>query len=953
MQARALFMRSGIALLCLLVAACTLYSPGNGDAVVVKSPNDSREFRYIELPNKLKLLLISDPDAQRAAASLDVHVGYRQDPENFAGLSHFLEHMLFLGTRGYPEPDGWSHFVSQHGGSHNAYTSFEHTNYFFSIGQEFLDPALDRFVDFFVAPLFNQEYVQRELKAVEAEYRARIDDEARRMLDAMREVFNPAHPLSKLSGGNLQTLDKPGIRNQLLDFHRQWYGSERMSLAIVGPQSLDELQAMAVPRFKKVPSKNTVFQAIQVPLLQEQVLQEQVPQEQVLQGQSTAAAGLLAVQTKKPLRELQISFEMPDLREHSDSKALHYIGNVLGHEGPGSLHAALKGAGLIESLSVGTSLNFTGGSLYQIKISLGDKGLQSIDKIVAALFHTVEKLSQELEQAPEKALARFDEQRQLSELHFRYYTAPSSLSSASAASANLHYYEPRDVIYGDYRTAHFDAPLIQKLLQRMVPQNMLLVLASNELPSAFSPDRRSQWYNSNYRFGAAPAGWQAQWQLARQGAIPAGIAAVEMPAANRFIPQSFALYDSPTPGSKVPLRQQQLPGFEAWYMVDDEFEVPRADISIAFLSKAISGRPRHRVLAHLYALALGEQLQQSIYPAYLAGMSASFYPTLRGFTLKFGGYNDALPALVDEVISTLTNVSVDEQRFGELVAELERGWTRDMQALPYQRLGQVVSSILYPQQSDRPALIQALRTVRYDDLAQFGREFWPGSFQLIIAHGNINTELQTQIKTSLDALPRCQCSRDQISPPTVTHLPAGTRVESLAIAHPDHALLAYFQAPDNRIESVAGSMLTAAILEPRLFAQLRTRQQLGYIVNTGYMAVFDWPGINVVLQSPRHTALALNAAVEAYLASFLADGVDAAVFEHHRNALVARLREDDPNLHRRSARLWRALMLNQDFEYRSALATAMQAMSFDDWQVFARKLLNSQQRRALQLHSIQ
>ncbi|NNC55829.1 MAG: peptidase M16, partial [Pseudomonadales bacterium] len=305
----------GTALLCLLLASCALYSGGERSAVVVKSPNDSRDFRYIELPNKLKVLLISDPSARRAAASLDVQVGYRQDPVNSQGLSHFLEHMLFLGTGRYPEADGWHHFISQHGGSHNAYTSFEHTNYYFSISEGFLEPALDRFVDFFVAPLFNEQFVQRELQAVEAEYRARIDDETRRTLDALREVLNPVHPLAKLSGGNLQTLDKPGIRDELLDFYRQWYGSERMSLAIVGPQSLNELQAMVAPRFARVPFKDTQIEPISLPLFAEQ---------------RPAVGRLLAVATKKPMRNLQVSFPMPDLREHYQSKALHYIGNVLG-----------------------------------------------------------------------------------------------------------------------------------------------------------------------------------------------------------------------------------------------------------------------------------------------------------------------------------------------------------------------------------------------------------------------------------------------------------------------------------------------------------------------------------------------------------------------------------------------------------------------------------------------
>jgi hypothetical protein len=61
-------------------------------------PLDDRTYHYFELDNGMKALVVSDPDADMAAAALDVHVGQFSDPSNREGLAHFLEHMLFLGT---------------------------------------------------------------------------------------------------------------------------------------------------------------------------------------------------------------------------------------------------------------------------------------------------------------------------------------------------------------------------------------------------------------------------------------------------------------------------------------------------------------------------------------------------------------------------------------------------------------------------------------------------------------------------------------------------------------------------------------------------------------------------------------------------------------------------------------------------------------------------------------
>ena len=68
---------------------------------IEKSDNDDRTYHRIVLKNKLEVLLISDPDTDKSAAALDVHVGHFSDPDDFPGLAHFLEHMLFLGTKKY------------------------------------------------------------------------------------------------------------------------------------------------------------------------------------------------------------------------------------------------------------------------------------------------------------------------------------------------------------------------------------------------------------------------------------------------------------------------------------------------------------------------------------------------------------------------------------------------------------------------------------------------------------------------------------------------------------------------------------------------------------------------------------------------------------------------------------------------------------------------------------
>ena len=141
----------------LVFMASTSYAANAQDVaqdVVTKSPIDQKLYRYLELDNRLKVLLISDSETDKSAAALDVYVGSGSDPKGWPGLAHFLEHMLFLGTKKYPTTGEYQAFINNNGGNNNAFTSFRHTNYYFSIAADHFEPALDRFSRFFIDPTF-------------------------------------------------------------------------------------------------------------------------------------------------------------------------------------------------------------------------------------------------------------------------------------------------------------------------------------------------------------------------------------------------------------------------------------------------------------------------------------------------------------------------------------------------------------------------------------------------------------------------------------------------------------------------------------------------------------------------------------------------------------------------------------------------------------------------------
>ena len=225
---------------------------------VSKSPNDDRQYEYLELPNRMRVLLVSDPEADKAAAALTVGVGSTSNPPGRDGLAHFLEHMLFMGTEQYPDVDDYSDFIKKNGGMDNAFTAGGQTTYYFDIKPEALEPALDRFAQFFIAPLMDARYVEREKHAVESEYQLKLKDDTRRIGAAQKQSYNPKSPWSRFSVGSLETLeDRPGhpVREDLLTFYRTHYSSNIMGLTVVGKEPLPVLRNWVMEKFAAVPDR--------------------------------------------------------------------------------------------------------------------------------------------------------------------------------------------------------------------------------------------------------------------------------------------------------------------------------------------------------------------------------------------------------------------------------------------------------------------------------------------------------------------------------------------------------------------------------------------------------------------------------------------------------------------------------------------------------------------------
>lgn len=219
-----------------------------------KSPNDTRDYCGMNLPNGLSVLLIHDPTVEKSACSVSVGVGSLEDVDRSLGLAHFLEHMLFMGSTKYPEHNSYSSFITNNSGFDNAYTSDSETNYYFEVKNSALCEAAERLSNFFTGALLNETCIEKESQAVHEEYVLWTNDDNCRKWEVLRKLA--VGPYSRFSIGNNKTLRHPDIREDLVEFYNKFYSSNIIKGVICSYLPIEEMKAQLVPFLEEIPNKN-------------------------------------------------------------------------------------------------------------------------------------------------------------------------------------------------------------------------------------------------------------------------------------------------------------------------------------------------------------------------------------------------------------------------------------------------------------------------------------------------------------------------------------------------------------------------------------------------------------------------------------------------------------------------------------------------------------------------
>jgi predicted Zn-dependent peptidase len=207
------------------------------------------------LPNKLTYIIDNSVGKKSASILLGVKVGSRNEQISEYGLSHFLEHMLFKGTKKRKESKDVSNSIYKYGASFNAFTNYDMTCYEITISSENLENALEVLADM----MFNSTLVdlKPEIGVVVSENKKSNSNPIELLFEKCNnQVFKNTTFAHSIGGHNttIKKFNKPFVKK----FYKKYYSSNNMILSISGktPKNIDKIirKHFNINRINKIPS---------------------------------------------------------------------------------------------------------------------------------------------------------------------------------------------------------------------------------------------------------------------------------------------------------------------------------------------------------------------------------------------------------------------------------------------------------------------------------------------------------------------------------------------------------------------------------------------------------------------------------------------------------------------------------------------------------------------------
>ena len=796
---------------------------------LIPSPFDKCSYRHITLDNKLEVLLVQDPTCQLAQVSLDVNVGSMHEPDEYNGLAHLLEHTHKLGSSKYPVEGNFKGFIGMHSGTANAYTGPENTNFYFTVGQDHIEEALDRFAQFFISPTFglsgkNDEMesgILREINAVDSEFRIRIQNEAFRLDRMVSLLCGEKHPYSRFEVGNLETLKRDGIVEAVISFFNKHYSANLMKLVLRSGLDLNAVEKLIKKVFSAIPNLDLPPTVWELPAF-------------------TETGKLVKYKLLQEGREVHYVFTVPGPEPYKTAP-YKFLSNLMRNESEQGLIFQLRQHGLASVVNPRIIFNSRGFSIFCITFTLSPRGMEQVDTITHNLFAYMTFVKASINSNEMSEL--FGDLKKLHNFAVLFEVKGRDYAVNKAGWMHRTDREKDSMM----TSLDFDPEQLDKCWSYLTMSNVNVVLSSNQFE--YLP-LKEKFYEIEYSV--------EKLKLNNGGKL----LQFRLPRPNKFIPENIQFYGNLAIPTSNSTQRPELIAEDLWFKMDDSFGQPKSIIFISLQSNSAYNDPtmvmRSNGLSEYISKDLHLSASLPIYMSIFTSQMANILQELEmanidvgffsktiggGLDITISGFSDKLPKALEVIIEELTR-------------PLKQGYFENVKTLKIKKLRNRLLEPSFLQAESTmyenivvgyfpiEKIIETTKALEWEDIKL---ELLTGLKPTMLVVGNTLRETTVRL---FDNLKMAFRGKEDRKMQAFDWSYVGKVFERGPIAHLDNAIAIYYPITKETNYRVYGAVLMLnSILSQAFFDALRTREQLGYIVKMKSHTILDSVGFMFEVQS--------------------------------------------------------------------------------------------------------
>ncbi|MEK6827767.1 MAG: pitrilysin family protein [Nanoarchaeota archaeon] len=325
-----------------------------------------RKFRL-----KNGVTVIFDKNASKSVAvEVMFKVGSNFESKKLAGISHFLEHMLFEGTKNRKDSREIANEIEKYGGEFNAYTTGDRTAFFIKIINKRFDIALDILSDMVSNPVFDKKTIEKEKQVILKEINMVTDDSRLRQWILFQRTLFEKHPAKNPTYGTAHTV-KGFDRKHVSDYYYTHYIPNNMIISIVG--NAKNVKENIVKYFGSLKPRRLIKRAEVKERLQTKVKK--------------------FVEKKKTLNSYMVLGYKTVSRMHKDSYALDVISAILGRGQSGWMFDEIRNKrGLAYQVGINDE-NESDYGMFAVYAGLDKNKMEKAKEIILQQFRRLENIN--------------------------------------------------------------------------------------------------------------------------------------------------------------------------------------------------------------------------------------------------------------------------------------------------------------------------------------------------------------------------------------------------------------------------------------------------------------------------------------------------------------------------------------------------------------------------------